>query len=383
MEQRDDFLGFTFAGIHSSELNIIRTSGGDRFDEQMTPEIRDISVEVPGMNGEYFFGSTYGTRTFEIEIAFDSLTEAQFRKLRQLYGRKQIGELIFDERPYKKYLVKIESPIELSYICFDESKRQAATEPSDGIRRTTRIEMEPVIDDVTGEVIINEETGEPMMREVVYRDVEKIYPYIKNGSIERIYKGEGTINFIAYYPFAKSAYKQLPSTEEESSWAISSGILKSLEYANFDIYNNETGVINIYNAGDISTGFRLYFPSAATGSEITLTYKSNALLNQPTAILKLEPIVLKPNSKNENQELVYDIGFIIDTNNGLILGVSDIGYDIAGNAIYTTSGNIYNEYVDSGYFFKLEPNFDKTDGATLQIEGGVEGIKIFYDYLYF
>lgn len=383
MEQRDDFLGFTFAGIHSSELNIIRTSGGDRFDEQMTPEIRDISVEVPGMNGEYFFGSTYGTRTFEIEIAFDSLTEAQFRKLRQLYGRKQIGELIFDERPYKKYLVKIESPIELSYICFDESKRQAATEPSDGIRRTTRIEMEPVIDDVTGEVIINEETGEPMMREVVYRDVEKIYPYIKNGSTERIYKGEGTINFIAYYPFAKSAYKQLPSTEEESSWAISSGILKLSEYANFDIYNNTTGVINIYNAGDISTGFRLYFPSAATGSEITLTYKSNASLSQLTAILKLEPIVLKPNSKNDNQELVYDIGFIIDTNNGLILGVSDIGYDIAGNAIYTTSGNIYNEYVDSGYFFKLEPNLDKTDGATLQIEGGVEGIKIFYDYLYF
>lgn len=378
MAERGDFLGFTFAGIHSSTLNITRVSDGDRFDESLMPEVNDITVDVPGMDGEYFFGSTYGTRTFEIKIAYDSVTEEQFRKIRQLYGRKQIGELIFDERPYKKYLVKIESPIELSYVCFDEPKKQivgtAAGDERYGVRW---------VEKTVSETVIDEETQEETTVNTTVRERERIYPYQKLSGTERIYKGEGTINFVAYYPFAKSVYKQLPSTEEESSWAISSGILKSSEYANFDIYNNETGVVNIYNAGDISTGFRLYFPSTATSNEITLIYKSNALLSQPAAILKLEPIVLKPNSKNGNQELIYDIGFIVDTNNGLILGVSDIGYDIAGNAIYTTSGNIYNEYVDSGYFFKLEPNFDKTDGATLQIEGGVEGIKIFYDYLYF
>ena len=59
-----------------------------------------------------------------------------------------------------------------------------------------------------------------------------------------------------------------------------------------------------------------------------------------------------------------------------------ITYDINGNAQYSTSGNIYNEYVEAGDFFKLQPNL-KNDGATIEITGGKEGIEIFYDYLYF
>ena len=76
-----DFTGFEFGGVHSSDLGITRVSGGDRYDEQLHPEIKDRTVEVPGLNGEYYFGSDFGTRTFDIEIAFDLLTEELFRKL--------------------------------------------------------------------------------------------------------------------------------------------------------------------------------------------------------------------------------------------------------------------------------------------------------------
>ena len=79
------------------------------------------------------------------------------------------------------------------------------------------------------------------------------------------------------------------------------------------------------------------------------------------------------------------MGILIDTNNGLIVGVrqAESIIDQDGNATYQTSGNLYNEYVKSGYFFKLQPNESVTDGATLQINNGAEGIQIFYDYLYF
>lgn len=401
MATKADFIGFEFAGKHSSDLGIVRTSDGDRFNESLTPEIRDITVEVPGMHGEYFFGSTYGDKTIEVQIAFDHLTEQQFREMRKLYGRRNVGELIFDERPYKKYLAKIESPIELSYICFDEPKRKIVgindNDKRYGVRVVDRIPItETVVDEDTQEEI-EIETGEYEIQR------ERIYPYEREEGTERIYKGDGSISFVCYFPFAKSVYKQIPISEVESDWVISSGLLTATEYATIDKYDNETGIINVYNAGDVPTGFRLYIPfdagAESTLEPITLTYKniSNA---EMADILSIEAITKKDN----------DVGILIDTNNGLIVGVKPqlttetsivydsqtgalvnaeaqnvevgITYDINGNAQYSTSGNIYNEYVEAGDFFKLQPNL-KNDGATIEITGGKEGIEIFYDYLYF
>ena len=346
MAQKEDFLGFTFGGVHSSNLNIVRTSDGDRFDEQIIPEVKDIAVEVPGMDGQYFFGSTYGSRTFEVSFAFDHLTEFDFRRLRQVYGRKYIDNLIFDERPYKKYLAKIESPIELSYICFNEPNYTWQKIP----------------------LGISEETGQMEYVQGISGDYEyKAY----DDTTRRIYKGEGKISFVCHFPFAKSVYKQLPIAEEESDWAVSSGILNSTLYENIDIYND--GEIQVYNPGDIETGFRMYIPQALLTTETILTYMSN--FNQDIASLSLNSTEMKNG----------DVGILIDTNNSLIIGVSSapVGPDpMTGEYTYTTSGNLYNEIINSGYFFKIKTTpFNTID--TIQIEGGGEGIQIFYDYLYF
>ena len=348
MEWKGDFLGFTFAGVHSSALNIVRTSDGDRFEEQILPEVKDISVEVPGMDGEYYFGSTYGPRTHEISIAYDSITEEQFRQIRKLYGQKRQGELIFDERPYKKYIAKIESPIELSYICFDEPKYNW-----DKIQ-----------------------TGyNQYVKGIQGRDFEfKNY----DGTTQRIYKGEGNITFVSYFPFAKSCFKVLPEAgndyyEGRDNWAVSSGILSQTERndRSIDTYIQETNKINVYNAGDVATGFRLYLPAAATNT-ITITYNAGISNNNDSASLIIKPFTLKRG----------DSGCLIDTNTGLIVGVSSMTIDQNGNPVYTTTGNLYNEYIDGGYFFKLQPNL-KTDEAQIEIIGIAGTPQIFYDYLYF
>ena len=366
-----DFIGFTFGGYHSfDDLGVVRVSGGDRYEEELQSEVKDRTAEVPGLNGEYYFGSDYAPKKIDIEIAFDSLTEEQFRKLRHVFGTKRMQELIFDERPYKKYMAKIESPIELSYVCFDEPKKIIGAE-RDGVRRITRIEEEVVIDEETGEPVIDEETGEPITESVVYRDLEQVTPYELQEGTMRIYKGEGKISFVCYFPFAKSVYKELPSEEEESSWAISSGILSADEYADFDTYDSETGLIKIYNAGDLATGFRLYVPAAVATNGITLKYKPDG--SNITASLIIKPVILKVGQNNAE-----DMGILIDTTNEIIMGVSQITID----SIITTSKNIYNEYIEAGYFFRLEPN-TKNDNAILEIEGEAQGIEIFYDYLYF
>lgn len=405
MEQKGDFLGFEFAGVHSSTLNIIRTSDGDRFDEEILPEIKDITVEVPGMDGEYYFGSTYGPRTFEISIAFNHLTESDFRKLRKVYGRKQIGELIFDERPYKKYMVKIESPISLSYICFDEPKYEW---------RKIQVGTEQVVDG----------SGNTITQPVYQKGIEgSDYEYKEyDGTTQRIYKGEGTINFVSYFPFAKSCFKVLDTDElKNNDWAVSSGILKDTERGNIDKYVN--GSIIVYNAGDVPTGFCLYIPMEKVAQGLALSYEYSGA--QPTEIIPqliinpVEPksiaieyhIVDNPSGSpveqgwyefiNYNYKLstdtevqsnkVYytqenstDIGILIDTNNGLITGVSSININQDGNITYTTSGNIYNEYINSGYFFHLQPD-DRNivTTSTITFDKDATGSQIFYDYLYF
>lgn len=405
-----DFTGFSFGNWCSRNSDtgediVIRTSNGDRFDEELHPDVRDITAEVPGLDGEYYFGTTYGPKTIDIEIAFDHLTEERFRELRRVFGSRQVQELIFDERPYKKYLAKIGSPIELSYVCFDEPIRTVGGQ-RDGVRvanRTTTTSTEE-IDGEEVEIITTTVTR------------EQVTPYVYDSTrTQRIYKGEGKISFICYFPFAKSVFKTIPYSyqkttdetiqanknyyvqdgtvyevveeptvenidtyyervTEEVDWAISSGILSVDDYENYDTYvideeNNSEGTIMIHNGGDLPTGFRLYLPAAILGNNIGIAYNKSGLENDLTASLNLLPITLKTG----------DIGVLVDTNNNLVVGVSSIANGIDKTV---TTGNLYNDRISSGYFFKLEPEI-LGERPFLRIVGGAQGIEIFYDYLYF
>ena len=79
----------------------------------------------------------------------------------------------------------------------------------------------------------------------------------------------------------------------------------------------------------------------------------------------------------------------IDNKTGKVTEVEEVNevihIDYNGNAFYTTSGNIYNENVKAGYFFKLQPNqYDNYEEyPALQIEPAGTDFQIFYDYLYF
>ncbi len=87
---------------------------------------------------------------------------------------------------------------------------------------------------------------------------------------------------------------------------------------------------------------------------------------------------------NQITKIGNDVGILINTDNELIQGVAEIGTTVSGNVTYKTSGHIYNQYVDAGHFFKLLPNLTHSDGATIEISNdSLQGVQIFYDYLYF
>lgn len=181
--QRQPYTGFEFfcdygkqfqenIGIHSSQLHFYRVSDGSCYNEDMSAAFQDKTVQAPGRDGTFYFGTNYTSRTFNIQIAFDSMTEDDIHEFRRIFAAKQEGDLIFDETPYKQYHVKIQSPPQIKYIVFEDVNDD---DGSTKITHTTDLGSNGVSDE----------------------------SWCQNG---RTYKGEGTIQFVAYYPFAIERY---------------------------------------------------------------------------------------------------------------------------------------------------------------------------------
>lgn len=308
---KGDFIGFSFNGYRSEDLGIVRVSDGSRYNEDLIPTTQDKTVQVPGGDGFYYFGSDYTQKPFNINIAFDELTEMQFRNLQQVFGTKELGKLVFDERPYKYYMVKSGKP-QLKYICFGKE-------------------------------------GET-----------------------RTYKGEGTLTFTAYYPFAKSVFKFLEKTQKEGKevyvlqdtysnieeWAEASGM--KAQGALDKVPKNPIGgvySISVYNAGDLEADFILKFngvPSSAINIEL-----SQQNVAGKKGFLNLKNFGLKGT----------DTGFQINTKTNLIEGFNTKGL----------TGVLYNENIIQGDFFKIPP---QKEGLKISVTGATP-IEIVYDYIYY
>ena len=108
----------------------------------------------------------------------------------KLFDGRNLGYLVFDEMPFKRYTVKSTGTPNIKFICFEENE-------------------------------------------------------------QRIYKGEGTLTFVAYYPYAISVEKYLDNFignryANKSKWAAASG-MKATQGS----YDGTGTSVTVYNAGDI------------------------------------------------------------------------------------------------------------------------------------
>lgn len=232
-----DFVGFSFNGVSSKELKIMRVSDGTRYEEKLSAEFADRVTTNDSSGKNYYFGVDLKEYKIPINIAFDSLTESDMRKLRETFAPNKVGNFIFDETPYKVQKAKIATQVTLKYVCFDEKG-------------------------------------------------------------QRIYKGEGTIDLISYDSYAKTLSEKKYRNDyinysNFSEWIDSSRLR---EKGNYDTYIKETKRINLYNAGDIEAPFKLYldFTSGALAERLpALTISIGA-----DKILKLNAIPIDETSED-------------------------------------------------------------------------------------
>lgn len=116
-----DFIGFTYNGKHSiRDLGIYRVSSGNRYEDNITAAMTDKTVDVPGGDGQYYFGTTFKNRTFKVDYAFDDLTEEKIALIKQVFRGDGIHDLVFDEAPYKVWSAKVTGTASMKHLCFDE-----------------------------------------------------------------------------------------------------------------------------------------------------------------------------------------------------------------------------------------------------------------------
>lgn len=145
-----DFIAFSFNGKHSYEdFGIYRVADGERYNIELNPQMNDKTAEIPGLDGMIYYGNNYKSRVFNINFAFDNLTEDKLQELKKWLNGREIADLWFAEAPYKVYSAKV--------------------------------------------------TAQPNIKVVVFDDIYMIGDEKKT---RRIYKGEGTVQFTCYYPFA-------------------------------------------------------------------------------------------------------------------------------------------------------------------------------------
>ena len=298
MSEMQDYIGFTYNGVHSSDLGIVRVSNGSRFDENLLPTMQEKTVQVPGGDGTYFYGSYFTQRQFSVSFAYDNLNEQQLARLRTHFGDKKIHELVFDERPYKVYSAKVTGTATLKYIAFDEGEGR-----------------------------------------------------------ERIYKGEGTIQFTSYQPYAICKKRWLSEYEcaNKHEWAKASGLKETSEGYDVVIRDNN---IKVFNAGDIECHFNQ-----------VINFNNQKKIPAGKVYLGSDQIGWSEMTAQGEDSYVK-----INSKLNLIEGYMTVD----GKEIKT--GTVYNQYVTEGAFFKL-PQGESTIAFDLSGQNNLIG-KIEYNYYY-
>ena len=155
------WVDFRYGNEYASTYGLLRVSNGSRYNDNLVPTLNDKTAEVPGGDGTYYFNSYYKQRSFSINFAYDHLTETELRAVRNWLNGKEIKELEFDERPGRIYFAKVTGAPSFKYLAFDTYDHKSNNTNA----------------------------------QITYNQFESTL----------VYKGEGSVTFTCYDPYAYSA----------------------------------------------------------------------------------------------------------------------------------------------------------------------------------
>ena len=407
-----DFIGMEYNGVHSSALGFVRTSNGDRYNLSLLPSFEDQTAQVQGRDETYYFGLNYTDKNISIDIAFDEINESRFRKITKLFSDRKPHKLILDESPYKYYNVKIAESPEIDYLCFDNGgERIYKGEGSlsfvayNPFAQSTYKYLTDYNSDtmkywdfkVTKDVV-------PILNNKIYytRDSWDNYtPIIFTDEIEFPQKytqcdasKEFNSSFV-YYIFDGTKYTEVENLELETyrlnpsnyytknndfyyeggninEWFFSLDLLPNQTYQSYiyDTFISGENKINLYNPGDLETDFEVTIPF----TNGTISNLKFYLSSSNTTLVNYQLLLANSIPKKGR-----DAAITLNPSNNLIYGVDSLDENSK------PTGNIYNEYITGGHFFKIQVTYKSEEDysvVSLQL-GSISNAYIKYNYKFY
>lgn len=278
------------------DFGLYRVSNSNRYNDTLTPTIKHTTVEVPGGDGMYWFGSQHTQKQFTVKFAYDSLEEKDLYTLRDLFKGKNRLHIIFDEYPYKYYDVVVSQAAQFDYVPFTED-------------RTVGNAQGP----------------------------------------RRIFKGEGSVQFTSYTPYAIGTIKYWDKTEAPqntwANWDELQGTTKILTHTAYNIkgvdrWNGGEGNKNygLWNGGDLPCDFLLSFDTE--------------IIEQ----VKLIRLFVRATDNTSYEYARFQIG---DTAIPASAVTGSLTFDSKLHLVYDEAGHIFNKYlVNETLFTQIPPAHD-------------------------
>lgn len=154
-----------------------------------TPDVRSRTMEIPGMNGAWDFGTEWGTRTFTIPLYIQEPNMFQRQRLLREFvaflldsqGRPKTLKLTFDYDPDKYYEVKLNGRIE-----------------PERLFRMNRFELSFVANNPVAKFIvpsseISWDSDIPFMSDVLWGMEKTVFKITRPQTINLVYSGTQTI----------------------------------------------------------------------------------------------------------------------------------------------------------------------------------------------
>ena len=233
-----DFLAFSFGGKHSyDDFGIYRTLDGDRYNIDLAPTLMDMTADVPSSDGMYFFNTLHKQKDFNVSFAFDDLSEEKMQEMKKWLDGKDLKPLWFEEAPYKVYTAKVTGQPQLKVVCFTK---------------------------------------------------------MANGEKKRVYKGEGTLVFTAYWP-----YGHTPDKIDQDYFKLT----KDINYNSFEPIRGQYFYIK---SPDVTNASLVLYYNSGTSSEPVpivngvgiVTFDNEVLINSMTAQANGRYYIYKTDASN-------------------------------------------------------------------------------------
>ena len=406
-----DFIGMEYNGVHSSALGFVRTSNGDRYNLSLLPSFEDQTAQVQGRDETYYFGLNYTDKNIYIDIAFDEINESRFRKITKLFSDRKPHKLILDESPYKYYNVKIAESPEIDYLCFDNGGERIykgegslsfiAYNPfaqstykyltdynSDTMKywdfKVTK-DVAPILNnkiyytrdswDNYTQIIITDEIEFPQKytqcdasKEFNSSFVYYIFDGTKYTEVENLELETYRLNPSNYYTKNNNFYYEGGNINE---WFFSLDLLPNQTYQSYtyDTFISGENKINLYNPGDLETDFEVTIPFTEESINNLKFYLSSFNTTLVNYQLLFNNNILKKGN---------DAAIKINSMNNLVYGVDSVENG-------KPTGNIYNEYITGGHFFKIPVTYKSEEDysvVSLQL-GSISNAYIKYNYKFY